>query len=69
MTTKSFKEEEPTTFDQAGDAAAAERPALNCFGNIESQGTIKTKINMKAGRNVLAVDFRMLFLKIKRKIT
>ena len=62
MTTKSFKEEEPTTFDQAGDAAAAERPALNCFGNIESQGTIKTKrhapdVKTRSLQNFLLISY------------
>ena len=57
VTAKSFKEEEPTTFDQAGEAAAADNPVTNCFGKIKNQGKIKTKINMKAGRNALAVDF------------
>ena len=57
VTVKSFKEDAPTTFDHAGEAAAADNPVANCFGKIKNQGKSKTKINTKAGKKVFTVDF------------
>ena len=53
VTAKSFSEEEPTTFDHAGEAAAADSPAPSCFGKIKNQGRIKTKNNINKSKKIV----------------
>lgn len=61
VSNKSLNVDPPTTIDQAGEAAAADKPVPNCLGNINNHGISNIKIKKIAGIKDLIVCIEILF--------